>query len=339
MDAPRHTLTLDELRLAGQRVPPVKAKRPMFTPGRAVYLAYHYPRLLWRDGLLNRFQAWRGRSAMLASLKELRPRPSIRPDPAAPAVEVHYLTGKRFLALTSLAAYSAQAAFGRPVRPVFHDDGTLDDADRAGFRGIFPDARIVGTDEIMQGLDERLGAGRFPILRRLRAGYIHLRKLTDIHATSPGAKLVTDSDVLFFGLPRQLLETVASGRWCFMQDCRTSYGYPIPALEALAGARLHPRVNVGILHARSDAIDWGFVEHAAGVLLARHGFSYYLEQALTAMLMARANGEALGPEYMANPDEKAARSGPPVAMHFLDRSILLLYRFGWRRVLAGPAPA
>jgi hypothetical protein len=298
-------------------------------------LVYHYPRHIWREGWEWHYHFWKGRRDMIRALATL-PVPT---TPAGASLELHYLTGRRYVPLTTVSLLSAQATFGRPVIPVLYDDGTLDNAATAPLTRLFPAARVVRSAMIGEALDRVLPVERFPCLRQLRLSYIHLRKLTDIHASpGPDWRLVLDSDVFFFRRPAQLLDLVQRPAWCHMVDCQQSYDAPQPLLETLAGVALHPRVNVGLCHLQATALDWPFIESCAATILARHGFTYYLEQALAAILMAQARATPLSAEdYLVYPSRKQGREPEQVALHYVDRSFLLLYRYGWRQVLSQSA--
>lgn len=314
-------------------IPPPKRKRPSLTAGRLVYLLYHHPRQMWRDGLEWHYHLWKGQREMAATFAALPP----PPIPAGEPVRMHYLTGKRYVPLTSIALISAQQSMGRPVHPVLFDDGSLDARDIATFQRLFPAAQIVREPQITTTLDRVLPADRFPFLRKIRLGYIHLRKLTDIQTAGPEWRLVLDSDIFFFHPPTELLQLMQQRTAFFMRDCMQSYGAPLPTLEALAGAPVFPQVNVGICHLNAAAIDWEFVEHCTRVLLFRHGFSYYLEQALTAILMGQARARPLSEDYLVYPTPAQAVAGKHTALHYVDRSHLIMMRYGWRQVLARPA--
>lgn len=323
-------LSPTDLALAATRIPAPKLRRPPLTPGRIVYLLVHYPRQVFGDGFDWHWHLWRGRRDLAAAIATL-PAP---PAPSGAPVALHYLTGKRYVPLTTVALLSAQHHFGRPVQPMLYDDGSLDADAVATFRYFFPLTRVFLKAELAAALDRTLPAERFPFLRKIRLGYIHLRKLTDVAVSSPSWNVVSDSDVFFFRRPDALLAAVDARRACHMVDCMTSYGTPTPFLEELAGTPIHPRVNVGLCHFDAAAIDWDYVEHCAAAILARHGFSYYLEQALTAILLARARAEPLDAEsYLVYPKPEQARAPSQVALHYVDRSYFSLYRYGWRLVL------
>jgi len=323
-------LTSAETDEAARCIPLPRRRRPPLTPGRLIYLVYHHPRQVWRDGLEWHYHLWKGRRDLAKAFAVLGP----QPVPPGEPVRMHYLTGKRYVPLTSIALISAQQAMGRPVHPVLFDDGSMDQRDADTIRHLFPSAEIVLQPQIAANLDRVLPPDRFPFLRRIRLGYIHLRKLTDIQTAGPEWRLVLDSDVFFFHPPTELLRLMGQSTWFFMRDCMPSYGAPLATLEALAGAPVYPCANVGICHLDGGAIDWEFVEHCARVLLLRHGFSYYLEQALMAILMGRAGAVPLGEEYLVYPTPAQARAASHVALHYVDRSHLTMMRYGWRQVLA-----
>ena len=71
-----------------------------------------------------------------------------------------------------------------------------------------------------------------------------------------------------------------------MLDVHDAYGYPAATLAALAGRVVPACVNVGVCGFDSDNLDWPRLESWTAELLTRHGTSYYLEQALIALLLA-----------------------------------------------------
>ncbi len=326
-------LSPEELRKAESAIPPPKRARPPLTLGRMAYLGYYYPRHLWKSGLRRNASIWLGRARMRRALDTLAP----PPPPLGPVLPAHLLLGAPYVPLASVALLSLQAQTGRPVAPVLHDDGTLSPPALGRLRAFFPALRVITADEIRANLDRVLPEARHPFLRRLRLGYVHLRKLTDVHTAPEGPdwKLVMDSDVFFYHPPAVMTEWIQAPRWFHMVDCVPAYGAPDDSLSALAGAPVHPKANVGVCHLHTPSIDWDFLEHAARVLLARHGFSYFLEQALTAVLMARFGACALpADDYLVNPSPAESAAPRAAALHFVERSLVDLYRHGWSTALA-----
>lgn len=311
------------------------APRPALTPGRLVYLAYHRPRAWFarcrREG--GPWQQWldaRGRRAMVAAARDL---PPLAPPPAS-APEVFLLTGQRFWYQSAFCVHSLARHIG-PVRPVFIDDGSFDDDLVAEAQRHFPGARVERAADTEARLDRTLPSAQFPTLRSQRRTYIHLRKLTDVHAGLRGWRLVLDSDMLFFRSP-DAVRTWFAAPDCpiHMLDVHDAYGYPAATLAELAGRPVPECVNVGICGFRSEAIDWEKLEFWAARLIARHGTSYYLEQALVALLLAGADPLRLPrADYLLLPDLAECLRPTAALHHYVDLSKRGYFRHAWRHVL------
>lgn len=329
--------SLRQQALAAIPPPTPQYRKPRLTPGRVVYLLYHAPRGALKKGPAKMFRGWLGKRRLYRALENMR-LPALEVDTAQPPVEIHALIGARYLPEACLLSHSLAQAARRAVVPTFYDDGTLTAEDCALLRSKLPGARFHLRPEIEAAVEAQLPEGRFPCLRRLRPAYPHIRKLTDIHRFGAGWKFVSDADILFFAQPTALLGHLAAPRACHMVDHAPAYGVPLPALTELAGKPVHPQVNVGLCHLPSAALDWEFIEDCAARLLARHGFTYYLEQALTAIVLARLGAVALPPEdYVVYPRADVARRAAVAAIHYVDDSRAYYYDFAWRQAL-GLAP-
>lgn len=273
----------------------------------------------------------RGRLQMIAAARRLPPVPA----PAADAPEIAYLTGRRFWYQTAFCAWSLRRAAGRDFSFVFHDDGTFDDELSAEAQRLFPGCRIVTARDTEAGLDLHLPAARFPALRGQRRTYLHLRKLTDFHAGREGWRAVLDSDMLFFRRPDALLAWLAApDRPIHLVDVHNAYGYPDSTLAELAGGPVPVRVNVGICGLRSEGLDWNRIESWCARLLAAHGTSYYLEQALIALILAGQPALRLpANDYRLMPDDAECRHPTAVLHHYVDLSKRGYFRHAWKKVI------
>ncbi len=303
------------------------------TAGRLVYLTVHQPlgwiERSWREGgPVNQWITRRGQLAMIKAARRLPPVAA----PASDATEVCFLTGRRFWYQTAFCLRSLSHHSGQSFTPVFLDDGSFDDALRAECLRLFPGAKIPSREETAARLEAALPIARFPALRGQRLTYLHLRKITDAHAGLHGWRLVLDSDMLFFRRPTALLD------WCdapaspiHMQDVQDAYGYPAETLAALAGHPIPQKVNVGVCGLRSDTIDWEKLEWWCARLLAKHGTSYYLEQALVALLFAgRQTVRLPAADYLLMPGETQCRSPQAVLHHYVAESKRGYFRHAWR---------
>ena len=268
--------------------------------------AYHRPRMLIQASIREGgpFQQWltrQGCHEMIEAAKYLPPSKPSKPDTS---YEVHFLTGANYWYQTLFCAWSLQENAPVRITPIVHDDGTLQDDHIKHLRRVIPWIRIVGHSEIERELDCHLPRARFPELRARQLTYPHLRKLTDIHCGRRGWTLVLDSDMLFFREPGFLLDWLAAPqRTCHMRDAAPAYGYSARLMEELAGHPIPPFVNVGFCGLRSDDIEWDDVERWCKELVAREGMSYFLEQAITAMLVAgKPRAEASPTDYRVLPD-------------------------------------
>jgi hypothetical protein len=283
-------------------------------------------------------QQWktnRGRTAMEQAAAQLPPPPAR----GGPPLELYLLTGRRFWYQTAFCLWTLARQSGRPLAPVIYDDGSLTAEFQAPLARLFPTTRFVTRAETVARLDEFLPAARYPVLRERWLNYPNIRKLTDPHLGGKGWKLVLDSDLLFFRRPEFLLSWADSPvRPLHAVDCETSYGYERAHMDRLAGAPVADLVNVGLTGLEGGSLDWEKLEHWTRKLQQSEGTSYYLEQALIAMLVAgRQCAVAPAADYVTLPLPPEARDCRAVMHHYVAGSKRWYFRDNWRRVLAAAA--
>lgn len=217
-------------------------------------------------------------------------------QPANP-LSVYFLTGQRFWHQSAFCAWSLQASTGRKIKPHFFDDGSLSQVQRARLSALFPEAVHYGRSDCLLRLESALPRADFPYLHELWHSYPNIRKLIDPHLLGGRWKLVLDSDMLFFSEPSELLQWLDHPQQALhMVDAVQSYGYPSAALEALSGAPLPERVNVGVTGLDSAALDFAELERWCATLIGRYGKHYFLEQALIAAWVGRSGAQVLPAE-------------------------------------------
>lgn len=255
---------------------------------------------------------------------------------------LHVMTGRRFWYQTVFCLHSLSQAAQMTIHADLYDDGTIDGECARSLARMGPGVRLHRAAEAREKLERYLPASRFPVLRERWLNYPNIRKLTDIHLGEAGWKLVIDSDLLFFRRPDALLGWCADpDRPLHAVDCKESYGYSGALMEQLAGAPIPPLVNVGLCGLKSDDLDWTELESWCAELIARERTNYYLEQALIAMLMARAARRFVLPagDYLTMPGKAEANRPRAVMHHYVAESKRWYFRSGWRRILAdGPTP-
>lgn len=312
------------------------------TPGQFLLKFYHTPVSRIRDSLRNggpwqERRTEQGRAAMEAAAPTL-PVPAVS---SGRPLEVHLLTGRRFWYQTAFCLWTFARHAGRPLAPVIYDDGSLAAEFRAPLARLFPAVRFVGRDETVSRLDAHLPAARYPALRERWLNYPNLRKLTDPHLGAAGWKLVLDSDLLFFHRPDLLLNWLdAPEQPLHAVDCETSYGYSRPLMNELARAPVADLVNVGLTGLNSSELDWARLEHWCATLIAREQTSYYLEQALIAMLVAgRPCAVAPASDYVTLPEPPEATECRAVMHHYVAQSKRWYFQRNWAHVADMERPA
>ncbi len=304
--------------------------------GRLALHLYHTPLNRLRDclregGPFQQRRTEHGRSAMEQAARSL---PPLHPAGGIPA-EIHLLTGRRFWYQTVFCLWSFARHTGRTLAPVIYDDGTLTGEFTASLLRLFPQTRIVAKSETLARLDAFLPISRYPALRERWLNYPNIRKLTDPHIGSAGWKLVLDSDLLFFRRPDFLLNWLdAPDRSMHAVDCQTSYGYSRPLMNQLAGHPVANLVNVGLTGLDGAHIDWDQLEHWTHTLQIRESTSYYLEQALIAMMVAgRDCSIAPAADYITLPRPPEALHCRAVMHHYVAESKRWYFQHCWKVAL------
>jgi len=302
--------------------------------GRAFYRVYHQPKSLiektLKRGILNSAIDHRAQSQMESTTHHLLPLPS-----QTSSYHIHFLTGKRFWYQTAFCAYSMAQHSSIAIRPILYDDGTLALDYQTYLRRIFPNTQIFSKAELDDRIHTHLPANKFPCLNERRQHYPNIRKLTDIHVASTGWKLVLDSDMLFFRTPDLLLNWLQNPQQpCHMVDTETAYGYPKKFMQALTGAEIADRINVGICGLKSEDIDWEQLEYWCKTMIETHGTHYYQEQALVAMLMSgKPCVVASEQDYIVMPDQPETMFPKAILHHYVADSKPWYFRYGWKHIL------
>ncbi len=253
-------------------------------------------------------------------------------------VSLWFLTGDRFWYQTAYCAWTFACHARRNVHLHLVDDGSLRPEQIVALERLFGIVTVYRSTDSREQLEHMLPADRYPVLRQRWSDYIHIRKLIDVHLGRSGPKLVLDSDMLFMAPPTALLDWLerdGERPLLHMQDCVESYGYSRPLLERLSGGVLPARLNVGICGLTSEQLNWDLLEHWSATLLAEEGTSYFLEQALVAMLAVQVPAHRVDAEqYITLPSPSQIHSGAGVLQHYVASSKAAYFRQAWRKARA-----
>ncbi|RZK39274.1 MAG: glycosyltransferase family 2 protein [Pedobacter sp.] len=246
---------------------------------------------------------------------------------------VYFLTGQKFIHQTLFCINSLVKHNPNRYQFIIVDDGSFDDRliQRIGHQ--LPGARIIESSWIEKKLNDKLALDKFPNIYSKRKTYPHLKKLTDIHILEENQfKLVLDSDMIFWRTPHGLLDWFKKPENAIcIQDCQQSYGYKMETMEKLTGFKIPELVNVGLIGLESETIIWEEIEEWIGKLEKSQGMSYFLEQALTAMILSRQNVITLdSADYIVNPSESHIRNKQGILHHYVDLSKEFYLKQAWR---------
>ena len=116
----------------------------------------------------------------------------------------------------------------------------------------------------------------------------------------------------------------------YMVDQVESYGYAKQLMKDLCGHDIPSLLNVGAIGLNSLAINWGALEKWINVLEETSGSSYYLEQALSAMLVAGQKATVLNAdEYVVHPLQL---NDGAILHHYVDLSKKIYFEEAWKKL-------
>lgn len=249
---------------------------------------------------------------------------------------VYFLTGVNYLYQTLFCIQSLIKVAGNNFDFYLVDDGSLTIIQYKQIKRLLPGSTIISTEEIAHNLNITLPRESFPNLYKKRKVYPHIKKITDIHTYSKHTwKLVLDSDMLFWKEPKEIINWLQNPlKPLFAKDCSDSYGYPLELIESTCGSMVPRLLNAGIIGFNSKTIDWQQLELWVKTLEAEAGTSYFLEQALTAMLIGTTNSLILSEdEYIVNPSQASVKSEKGILHHYVDLSKKDYYNLAWKQLI------
>lgn len=296
---------------------------------------YRYPKAKLKH--FERFGGYFNYCKMMAARRRME-QASLKLPPvisASDGLPIYFLTGKNYLYQTLFCIYSLILVANVEFRFILVDDGSFNEELIARIKKQLPGADIVTKENIAQNLRKVIPAEQYPCLHHKRSVYPHIKKLTDIHSLPhDGWKLVLDSDMLFWNTPVELIDWLKNPTTpIHMIDCEESYGYSMSLMEDISGKSIQPLINVGVIGLNSNDISWYDVENWIKALEAKEGTSYYLEQALTAMLIRNRCSTVLeASNYIVNPNTNAIKNQQGILHHYVDISKDGYYKTSWENI-------
>ncbi|QNR85304.1 glycosyl transferase [Pedobacter riviphilus] len=250
--------------------------------------------------------------------------------------EIYFLTGQEYIYQTLFCAYSLLSVTDIRFQFILVDDGSFHEALVNRIYQQMPGVKLVLKNEIIQNLLRDLPEEKYPYLHHKRKVYPHIKKLTDIHTLPENNyKLVIDSDMLFWNHPSEMISWLKNPAGCiYMLDKVESYGFNRDLMASLCGHQIPEQLNVGVFGIQSNTINWDDLEYWSKTLEETEQESYFLEQALSAMLIANQNPIVLNKnEYIVNPTGLLPCSGKVKLHHYVDLSKSYYFNTAWKKFI------
>ena len=251
----------------------------------------------------------------------------------ADGLPIYFLTGKNYLYQTLYCIHSLIKVSNEKFRFTLIDDGSFDRDLIERINLQLPHATIITRAHIEQNINAVIP--QYSHLLDKRKVYQHIKKLTDVHSISGDQwKLVLDSDMLFLKEPKAIIDWLKKPeKPLYMVDCMESYGYSHSLMENICGEQIPKRINVGVIGLNSNQINWQNLNNWVNTLEKQEGTSYFLEQALTAMILGQTSCVALNAlEYVVNPSEDLINKNQGILHHYVDLSKEGYFKKAWRKI-------
>jgi hypothetical protein len=271
-----------------------------------------------------------GNKQMMKAIRNL-PIANSYPD----GLPIYFLTGEKYIHQTLFCIFSLLKVSDERYNFVLVDDGSITNNIEQLILSKLRDATIVTASQINTNIQKILPVEQYPVINYKRKIYPHLKKLTDIHTIEPlGWKLVLDSDMLFWYTPQELIDWLKNPMQpMYMLDCEESYGYSRKLMSKLCECNLPSLLNVGVIGLKSTSINWDKVENWIRLLEKQEGASYYLEQALTAMLIGeKATTVLCNNAYKVNPTFYDLEARANILHHYVDLSKTVYFEKAWQLI-------
>jgi len=302
---------------------------------RAINLVYRKP-----ASALKRYRQFGGyfNYRSIQQAKKTMKEQSLALEPAyseSSGLPVYILTGKDFLYQTLFCIHSLLRVSTQHYRFILVDDGTFDKEFITQANRQLPGARLVHREEIEHYQQQHLPRSQFPRLHHKRLVYPHIKKLSDIHLIPEDAwKVTIDSDQLFFKNP------VIFNQWIqnptqplYTLDCQQSYGYSTALMTELCGSAVPDLLNVGVIGLQSSSLQWESIEKWINELEQQEGTSYFLEQALSAMIIGSKTSTVLDrDQYIVNPTPQDIELRRGTLHHYVDLSKEGYFKYAWKQL-------
>ncbi|WPU98354.1 hypothetical protein SNE26_20220 [Mucilaginibacter sp. cycad4] len=257
--------------------------------------------------------------------------------PTDKILEVSFLTGAKYWHQTIFCAYTLSRCLDGRLGIKLYSDGTLTDEHIGFINKVLPGIKAISEKQVLKHLDSVLPQHQFPTLRHLRNWHPFFRRLIDIH-TAPSWTIHLDSDMIFFGQPRQILEAYQHKTAVYMKE-QLENSYFVDSEDVLRDKydiNCIKSVNGGIIAYDNDRIDYADLEEKAKLLLQHYPLAgpAQVEQTLMSYVLYRQTAMALDEKtYTIFYDDKPDPGSLQIVRHYIFKAKLPYFTTEWKKAV------
>ncbi len=254
---------------------------------------------------------------------------------------INFLTGGKYLHQTLLCIYSLFRFLTdeekKTLRFNVYDDGTMLTSEIDKLKRDFPFINFISFQISDEKVKKYLPVSEFPLINLRMKTYPIMKKLVYVHLNNKGLHPILDSDMLFFSRPDMFLDWFKNpdaDSTFFIQDIHKSYGYEDNVIEGLSFGKVPEKINGGFYSFHSDKILYTEIEHFLNVLERSGGASYYVEQALIAIIASKYKVQLPAPDnqYIVYPTKDQVYNLSGILHHYVNVSKEHYFDYSWKQV-------
>ncbi len=307
---------------------------------------YHYPKGKYKEIKLYRgfFNYYRVKMQSYFMKKHLLKNLKIpfKQTYTASFININFLSGGQYLHQTLLCIYSLFRFLTPDEKEIFkfniYDDGTLEVKDYEKIKIDFPFVNLILfkiSDEKVKAL---LPENKYPRINLRLQTYPIMKKLVYVHLANKGLQPILDSDMLFFQRPNLFIEWMKNAKddsTFFVQDIFRNYGYKDEVMEKLSNGKIPDKINGGLYSFHSERVSFDEIEQNLIDLELSGGASYYVEQALIAIIASKYANHIPAPEsdYIVYPTKEQVEKKTGILHHYVNVSKEHYFDFAWKHII------
>ncbi len=254
---------------------------------------------------------------------------------------INFLSGGEYLHQTLLCIYSLSIFLSESekntIRFNIYDDGSMSDSDIDKIKKDFSFINFIEFKVSDDKVKKYLPKNEYPLINLRLKTYPIMKKLVYVHLNNEGLHPILDSDMLFFNRPEMFInwfKNPPANSTFFIQDIHKSYGYNDSVIKSLSFGNVPEKINGGLYSFHSDKIIYKEIENSLRILEDSGGASYYVEQALIAIVASKYQLQLPAPDdqYIVYPTKEQVYNLTGILHHYVNVSKEHYFDYSWKKI-------